>query len=116
MSNATANQAKKAAVFKAMHDSSDIFVIPNPWDAGSARMMGNAGFKALATTSAGYAFSIGLGDGGITLEQKLAHSTRVDDLSNGGRYINFSLEAFSIKRYLCTSVPSVIRFRAAEAQ
>ena len=73
MSNATANQAKKAAVFKAMHDSSDIFVIPNPWDAGSARMMGNAGFKALATTSAGYAFSIGLGDGGITLEQKLAH-------------------------------------------
>ncbi len=73
MSDATANQAAKAATFKALHEAPDVFVIPNPWDPGSARMLEGLGFKAQATTSAGYAFSVGLGDGGITLEQKLAH-------------------------------------------
>ena len=73
MSDATTNQAAKAQAFKALHDASEIFVIPNPWDPGSACMLEAAGFKAQATTSAGYAFSIGLGDGGITLDQKLAH-------------------------------------------
>lgn len=73
MSDATANQAAKAATFKALHEAPDVFVIPNPWDPGSARMLEGLGFKAQATTSAGYAFSVGLGDGGITLEQKLGH-------------------------------------------
>lgn len=77
MSDATHNQAEKALNFKALHDGSEVFVIPNPWDPGSARMLENAGFKALATTSAGYAFSIGLGDGGISLEQKLAHCEQI---------------------------------------
>jgi 2-methylisocitrate lyase-like PEP mutase family enzyme len=67
------SQAEKAETFKALHDAPEVFVIPNPWDPGSARVLEAAGFKALATTSAGYAFSLGLGDGGITLEQKLAH-------------------------------------------
>lgn len=73
MTDATANQAEKAATFVKLHETPEVFVIPNPWDPGSARMLEDAGFKALATTSAGYAFSLGLGDGGITLEQKLAH-------------------------------------------
>jgi 2-methylisocitrate lyase-like PEP mutase family enzyme len=73
MTKATANQAQKAEVFKALHAAPEVFVIPNPWDPGSTRILEAQGFKALATTSAGYAFSIGLGDGGITLEQKLAH-------------------------------------------
>lgn len=73
MSEATANQAAKAATFKALHEAPDVFVIPNPWDPGSTRMLEASGFKALATTSAGFAFSIGVGDGAITLEQKLAH-------------------------------------------
>lgn len=77
MSEATANQAAKAATFKALHETPEVFVIPNPWDPGSARMLEASGFKALATTSAGYAFSIGLGDGGITLDQKLAHCEAV---------------------------------------
>jgi 2-methylisocitrate lyase-like PEP mutase family enzyme len=67
------SQMAKAEAFKALHEAPEIFVIPNPWDPGSARMLEVAGFKALATTSAGYAFSAGLGDGDITLDQKLAH-------------------------------------------
>jgi len=53
----------KAAAFKALHERPGIFVIPNPWDAGSARMLTSLGFEALATTSAGLAFSLGKPDG-----------------------------------------------------
>lgn len=67
------SQAAKAEVFAQLHAAPELFIIPNPWDVGSARMLAAAGFKALATTSAGFAWSIGHGDGGITLDQKLAH-------------------------------------------
>jgi len=67
------SQADKARAFKTLHEASETFVMPNPWDAGSTRMLQASGFKALATTSAGFAFSLGVADGGITLEQKLAH-------------------------------------------
>jgi 2-methylisocitrate lyase-like PEP mutase family enzyme len=73
----TANQAAKAAVFKALHEAAELFVIPNPWDPGSARLLENEGYKALATTSSGYALSRGLADGGITLDQKLAHCAEI---------------------------------------
>ncbi|PRX07225.1 oxaloacetate decarboxylase [Martelella mediterranea] len=53
------SQQVKYAAFKALHEADGAFVIPNPWDAGSARLLANLGFKALATTSAGLAFSIG---------------------------------------------------------
>lgn len=53
----------KAAGFKALHKRTGIFVIPNPWDAGSAKMLTALGFEALATTSAGLAFSLGKPDG-----------------------------------------------------
>ena len=52
-------QTVKAHAFKALHERSQIFVIPNPWDAGSAKMLASLGYQALATTSAGYAFSQG---------------------------------------------------------
>jgi 2-methylisocitrate lyase-like PEP mutase family enzyme len=55
-------QAKRAEAFKALHERPGIFAIPNPWDAGSARMLAMLGFEALATTSAGFAFSIGKPD------------------------------------------------------
>ena len=67
------SQADKGHAFKALHDGDETFVMPNPWDVGSTRMLEASGFKALATTSAGFAFSMGFADGGITLEQKLAH-------------------------------------------
>jgi 2-methylisocitrate lyase-like PEP mutase family enzyme len=67
------SQAAKADVFKKLHERSGIFVIPNPWDTGSAKLLAHLGFEALATTSAGLAFSLGRadGEGGITREEAL---------------------------------------------
>ena len=58
--------------FKALH-ASGCFIIPNPWDTGSARYLQGLGFKALATTSSGYAWSQGRPDGGASREEVLAH-------------------------------------------
>ena len=52
-------QAEKGLAFRALHERSYAFIIPNPWDIGSARLLAGFGFEALATTSAGYAFSLG---------------------------------------------------------
>ena len=62
----------KRAQFRRLHESG-CFVIPNPWDAGSARYLQGMGFKALASTSAGFAWSRGAADGGVTREAVLAH-------------------------------------------
>lgn len=64
--------AEKRRAFRALHQSG-CFVIPNPWNVGSARYMQGLGFKALATTSAGYAHSIGYADGDVTRDMMLAH-------------------------------------------
>ena len=64
--------ADKRRVFRALHQSG-CFVIPNPWNVGSARYMQGLGFKALATTSSGYAHSIGYADGDVTRDMALAH-------------------------------------------
>src|SRR5260370_40261119 len=69
----TASQSEKAAKFQALHEGPGAFVIPNPWDVGSARILGALGFEALATTSAGFAFSIGRKDGAITRDEALGH-------------------------------------------
>jgi 2-methylisocitrate lyase-like PEP mutase family enzyme len=61
----------KGATFRQLHDNA--FVIPNPWDIGTAKFLASLGFKALATTSAGYAFSRGLPDGGIGFEAMIDH-------------------------------------------
>jgi 2-methylisocitrate lyase-like PEP mutase family enzyme len=66
-------QTLRAQAFKALHERSGAFVIPNPWDAGSAKMLASLGFEALATTSAGYAFSQARPDGGLTLDDTLAN-------------------------------------------
>lgn len=60
-------QQQKFDRFKALHDGPGVFVIPNPWDAGSARILASLGFEALATTSAGYAFSVGKLDSSAAL-------------------------------------------------
>lgn len=61
----------KGKIFRELHAST--FVIPNPWDIGTARLLAALGFKALATTSAGYAFSRGLPDGGVGFEAMIHH-------------------------------------------
>ncbi len=59
-------QREKAERFKALHEREEAFVIPNPWDVGSARLLAGFGFEALATTSAGFANSLGRLDGQVT--------------------------------------------------
>jgi 2-methylisocitrate lyase-like PEP mutase family enzyme len=85
------DQAQKAAAFVALHTGPP-FVIPNPWDAGSARAFAALGFEALATTSSGFAFTLGRRDGDVTLDEVLAHVNAIDratelpvsvDLENG---------------------------------
>ncbi len=68
--------AAKRAAFRALH-ASGCFVIPNPWDAGSARMLERAGFPALASTSSGRAWSIGRPDYGVTLDDALQYLTEL---------------------------------------
>lgn len=63
----------RAATFRALHDRDGTFVIPNPWDAGSARLLAGAGFRALATTSAGFAASLGRPDGSTSLAEACDH-------------------------------------------
>jgi 2-methylisocitrate lyase-like PEP mutase family enzyme len=65
------NQADKARTFKALHERDKLFVIPNPWDGASAKILASQGFEALTTTSAGLAFVLGKPDGGVTREQSL---------------------------------------------
>jgi 2-methylisocitrate lyase-like PEP mutase family enzyme len=88
---AASRQQGKARTFVALH-AGEPFVIPNPFDAGSARMLAALGFKALATTSSGFAFTLGRLDGAATLEEVLAHTAALDratelpvsvDLENG---------------------------------
>src|ERR1700722_10870119 len=64
--------ADKRRAFQLLHQSG-CFVIPNPWDAGSARYLESLNFKALATTSAGFAWSQGLSDGAITRDMAIDH-------------------------------------------
>ncbi len=67
-------QNEKAARFRRLHDGPGAFVIPNPWDAGSALILAGMGFQALATSSAASACALGRKDGGLTREQALTHA------------------------------------------
>ena len=66
-------QADKASAFRALHQRDSAFIIPNPWDVGTARLLAQLGFEALATTSAGFAFSVGQQDNTIGRDRMLAH-------------------------------------------
>jgi 2-methylisocitrate lyase-like PEP mutase family enzyme len=70
-------QAEKATAFKALHERAGAFIIPNPYDIGTARLLAHLGFEALATTSAGCAFALGQADYTLTREQVLAHVTEI---------------------------------------
>jgi 2-methylisocitrate lyase-like PEP mutase family enzyme len=84
-------QQEKATDFRALHEG-DPFVIPNPWDAGSAVVLAALGFRALASTSSGFAFTLGRPDGAATLDEVVEHARALDaatplpvsmDLENG---------------------------------
>lgn len=70
-------QAEKGKAFRALHERDAAFIIPNPWDVGTARILAHLGFEALATTSMGYAFSVGRRDGMVQRDEALAHATAI---------------------------------------
>jgi 2-methylisocitrate lyase-like PEP mutase family enzyme len=70
-------QSEKAFAFRALHERAGAFIIPNPWDRGTARLLAQLGFEALATTSAGYAFSIGQRDFTVGRDRMLAHVAEI---------------------------------------
>ncbi len=63
----------KGAVFRKLHEAPGAFIIPNPWDIGTSKLLASFGFDALATTSAGYAFSRGRPDGDVGFEEMIHH-------------------------------------------
>src|SRR5215470_13621016 len=73
MARSVVSQADKGRAFRALHARDRAFIIPNPWDPGTARLLASLGFDALATTSAGYAFSQGVRDGEVDRDAMLAH-------------------------------------------
>ena len=78
------SQLARAEAFRNLHDRPGLFAIPNPWDAGSASMLATLGFEALATTSAGFAFSVGRPDaeGAIGREETLANARAIVDATS----------------------------------
>jgi 2-methylisocitrate lyase-like PEP mutase family enzyme len=69
------SQAEKARLFESLHQQDRAFIIPNPWDVGSAKLLAHLSFKALASTSAGYAFSSGVADCAVGRDDMLRHLT-----------------------------------------
>jgi 2-methylisocitrate lyase-like PEP mutase family enzyme len=68
---------EKGTAFRALHERDTAFIIPNPWDVGTARLLAHLGFEALATTSAGYAFSVGQRDNTIDRHEMMAHAAEI---------------------------------------
>ena len=104
--------AEKARRFLALHQGDHPLLMPNPWDPGSARLLASLGFQALATTSAGFAATLGRLDGSVTREEAMAHAASMvqatelpvsADLENG--FGDQPAEVFKI-RAICAAVRS----------
>jgi 2-methylisocitrate lyase-like PEP mutase family enzyme len=76
------SQIEKGKTFRELHQRQTAFIIPNPWDAGSARLLQHAGFEALATTSMGRAFSLGQRDGTLGLQKTLEYASTIATASS----------------------------------
>jgi 2-methylisocitrate lyase-like PEP mutase family enzyme len=71
----------KGETFEGLH-AGEPFVIPNPWDAGSAKVLAKLGFKALASTSSGFAYTLGRNDGHVTLDEVISHTATLNDATD----------------------------------
>jgi len=75
-------QIQKCEDFAVQHQAETAWIIPNPWDVGSAKLLQGLGFKALATTSSGFAFTLGRADGEVSLEEKLQHCSMLSEATD----------------------------------
>lgn len=75
-------QSEKGRIFRALHERDHAFVIPNPWDVGSAKLLAQLGFEALATTSAGFAFSVGQQDNCVNRDQMMTHLAAITEATD----------------------------------
>ena len=106
------DQLTKCAVFSELHKSKDAWVIPNPWDVGSAKIIEGLGFKALATTSSGFAYTLGRADGSVSLDEKLEHCRLISSATDiplnadfeNGYCDNIHVMADNVKRLVETGI------------
>jgi 2-methylisocitrate lyase-like PEP mutase family enzyme len=77
MTSTGTSQPDKAAWFLSLHRPGDPLLLPNPWDAGSAKLLASLGFQALATTSSGFAATLGRLDGSVSRDEALAHAAAI---------------------------------------
>jgi 2-methylisocitrate lyase-like PEP mutase family enzyme len=77
MNTRTLTQAEKGKAFRGLHERPGAFIIPNPWNAGTVKLLAHLGFEALATTSMGYAFSMGKPDGTMGRDETLRHAAEL---------------------------------------
>jgi 2-methylisocitrate lyase-like PEP mutase family enzyme len=73
LTSVSTSPGERRARFRALHERDELFVMPNPWDIGSARLLASVGFEALATTSAGFAWSLGKLDQNVSRDELVAH-------------------------------------------
>src|ERR1700744_2734569 len=85
------SQTEKAATFLGLHRPGNPLLLPNPWDQGSAKLLASLGFQALATTSSGFAATLGRPDGSVSRDEALAHAAAVTRAS--GLPVNADLES-----------------------
>ena len=79
---AMATQVEKGRAFRALHERDGAFIIPNPWDVGTARLLAHMGFEALATTSMGYAFSLGRRDNTLNRQETIVYASAIASATN----------------------------------
>jgi len=79
---AMATQVEKGRAFRALHERDGAFIIPNPWDVGTARLLAHMGFEALATTSMGYAFSLGRRDNTLDRQETITYASAIASATN----------------------------------
>jgi 2-methylisocitrate lyase-like PEP mutase family enzyme len=79
---ATVTQFEKGQVFRTLHERNETFIIPNPWDVGTARLLAHLGFEALATTSMGYAFSLGRRDNTLNRQETMVYASAIASATN----------------------------------
>lgn len=88
----TESALKRAGAFRKLHQQDEVFITPNPWDAGSAKVLEHMGFKALATTSAGLAYSLGVPDGHAAISRELTLKNAVSIMEATSLPVSADLE------------------------